>query len=56
MAHKTWEKSKMGRFFEGFKDIDQRLTRWMADNGISLLRFSLGIVYLWFGILKFFLI
>jgi uncharacterized membrane protein YkgB len=26
----------------------------MARNGIRLLRFSLGIVFLWFGVLKFF--
>lgn len=34
--------------------IDVRITRWMARNGIPLLRISLGIVFLWFGFLKFF--
>jgi uncharacterized membrane protein YphA (DoxX/SURF4 family) len=34
--------------------IDVRLTRWMARYGIVLLRVSLGIVFLWFGFLKFF--
>jgi uncharacterized membrane protein YphA (DoxX/SURF4 family) len=34
--------------------IDKTLTRWMADNGLKLLRWSLGFVFLWFGFLKFF--
>lgn len=35
-------------------EIDVRITRWMAANGIRLLRISIGIVFLWFGALKFF--
>ena len=38
----------------GFNRIDTTLTRWMADKGVRLLRISLGIVFLWFGVLKFF--
>jgi uncharacterized membrane protein YphA (DoxX/SURF4 family) len=34
--------------------IDVRATRWMANNGLTLLRISLAIVFLWFGVLKFF--
>ena len=34
--------------------IDKRITSWMARNGLRLLRVSLGIVFLWFGALKFF--
>jgi uncharacterized membrane protein YphA (DoxX/SURF4 family) len=34
--------------------IDVRLTRWMARNGLTLLRMSLGLVFFWFGFLKFF--
>lgn len=34
--------------------IDARITRWMAAQGIRLLRISLGVVFLWFGALKFF--
>jgi uncharacterized membrane protein YphA (DoxX/SURF4 family) len=34
--------------------LDRRLTRWMARHGIVLLRISLGVVFLWFGALKFF--
>jgi uncharacterized membrane protein YkgB len=36
------------------RPIDIRITEWMARNGIVLARFSLGIVFLWFGVLKFF--
>lgn len=34
--------------------LDQRITIWMASNGLRLLRWSLGVVFLWFGVLKFF--
>jgi uncharacterized membrane protein YphA (DoxX/SURF4 family) len=34
--------------------IDARITRWMARYGVLLLRISLGVVFLWFGVLKFF--
>jgi uncharacterized membrane protein YphA (DoxX/SURF4 family) len=37
-----------------FTRIDARLTTWMARNGITLLRLSLGIVFFWFGALKLF--
>ena len=33
--------------------IDVRITAWMARNGITLTRIALGIVFLWFGALKF---
>ncbi len=36
-----------------FDRLDRRITRWMAANGVLLLRISLGIVFLWFGVLKF---
>jgi len=37
-----------------FDALDARITRWMARYGVPLLRISLGIVFLWFGALKFF--
>jgi uncharacterized membrane protein YphA (DoxX/SURF4 family) len=37
-----------------FDRIDTGVTNWMAKNGIVVLRVSLGIVFLWFGVLKFF--
>lgn len=36
-----------------FDYLDTRLTSWMARYGVLLLRLSLGVVYLWFGALKF---
>lgn len=37
-----------------FDAVDARITSWMARHGLPLLRVSLGIVFLWFGALKFF--
>jgi len=34
--------------------VDVSVTNWMARFGIMLLRVSLGIVFFWFGALKFF--
>ncbi len=34
--------------------IDVSITNWMAKYSILLLRISLGIVFFWFGVLKFF--
>lgn len=34
--------------------LDRRITQWMAAHGITLLRISVGIIFLWFGALKFF--
>jgi uncharacterized membrane protein YkgB len=34
--------------------VDRSITRFMADHGITLLRISVGVVFLWFGALKFF--
>jgi len=39
---------------ERLDKTDQEITRWMARYGPVLLRSSLGIVFLWFGALKFF--
>lgn len=37
-----------------FDALDTRITNWMARWGVFLLRVSLGIVFFWFGVLKFF--
>jgi uncharacterized membrane protein YkgB len=34
--------------------IDRRITLWMARSGPVLLRMSVGVVFVWFGVLKFF--
>ncbi|HEU5217128.1 MAG TPA: hypothetical protein VFU23_00615 [Gemmatimonadales bacterium] len=36
-----------------FPRLDMRITRWMARQGPLLLRLSLGLIFLWFGALKF---
>lgn len=37
-----------------FDKIDTLITTWMARYGVLLLRISVGIVFFWFGFLKFF--
>ena len=37
-----------------FNKLDRKITSWMADYGLLILRVGLGIVFLWFGVLKFF--
>ncbi len=44
----------MNKFHENFNRIDSVITNWMANYGILLLRISLGIIFFWFGFLKFF--
>lgn len=39
---------------ERFERTDRRITIWMAEHGLLLLRMALGIVFLWFGALKLF--
>jgi len=39
---------------ERFDEVDASITAWMARHGVSLLRISLGVVFFWFGVLKFF--
>lgn len=33
---------------------EKKAYEWMAKNGITLLRISIGIVFFWYGVLKFF--
>src|SRR5262249_23867940 len=37
-----------------FDRVDADIAGWMQHTGMRALRVSLGIVYLWFGVLKFF--
>jgi len=48
---KSLEEKIVDRYF---LNIDKRLTEWMAEYGLLILRISLGVVFFWFGILKFF--
>ena len=36
-----------------FQVIDRRITHWLAEHGLTLLRISVGLVFFWFGALKF---
>jgi len=44
----------MSRAPRWFDRLDRRITEWMAAHGLTLVRFALGIVFLWFGALKLF--
>jgi uncharacterized membrane protein YphA (DoxX/SURF4 family) len=37
-----------------FNEIDAQITRWMARYGLVIMRVGLGVVFLWFGLLKLF--
>ena len=39
-------------FAERFDVVDRAVTGWMARNGITILRWSIGLVFIWFGALK----
>ncbi len=42
------------QFTSRFNGIDAAITAWMGRHGVVYLRVSLGIVFFWFGVLKFF--
>src|SRR5437762_4767424 len=42
------------RPLSSFEKLDQAIIQWIARHGTGLLRTTLGIVFLWFGALKFF--
>jgi len=44
----------MSKLIEKFNSIDNTLVLWMKKNGTKWLRISIGIIFLWFGALKFF--
>lgn len=44
----------MKLFVKSFQENDVAITHWMAKNGIFLVRISIGIIFFWFGILKYF--
>jgi uncharacterized membrane protein YkgB len=37
-----------------FNYVDLHITRWMARYSLIILRFSLGVIFVWFGMLKLF--
>ncbi len=56
MSQKNTSRDKKMSLFKGewFNRIDPIITEWMSRNGLTLLRISIGIVFVWFGFLKFF--
>lgn len=44
----------MSNLYSLYERADKAITTWMARYGLLLLRISLGIVFFWFGFLKFF--
>ena len=43
----------MRKLYDTYVRIDTPIREWMAQNGITMLRISLGVIFLWFGALKF---
>ncbi|MDQ3327289.1 MAG: DoxX family protein [Chloroflexota bacterium] len=44
----------MHTLFDRFDRLDTRMNRWLVTHSITLLRISLGLIFLAFGVLKFF--
>lgn len=44
----------MATLYQQYRRIDAAITRWMAKSGIIFLRISIGVIFFWFGFLKFF--
>ena len=42
------------RYFQHYVELDATLTRCMAKTGLVFLRISIGVIFFWFGFLKFF--
>ena len=39
-------------FRQRFDRLDGAVTHWMAAHGVSMLRWSIGLIFIWFGALK----
>ena len=42
------------KYRQKFDQVDRKITGWMAQNGMTIMRVGLGIVFFWFGALKLF--
>ena len=40
--------------FERFDQLDTNINKWLVANSINILRFCMGLVFVGFGVLKFF--
>ena len=34
------------------KEIDKKITSWLGHHGLTVLRFSIALIFIWFGFLK----
>lgn len=48
---KSIEEKIVAKYFD---KLDRKITEWMGKNGLLILRICLGIIFLWFGVLKFY--
>lgn len=37
-----------------FDVLDRRITQWLAAHSLNIVRIGIGLVFVWFGVLKFF--
>ena len=44
----------MNSYFSRYTKLDRSITNWMGKIGLRVLRISIGIIFTWFGFLKFF--
>ena len=54
LGHLMREEDDMRHLQSGFTRADRCITTWVANHGVAVLRVSVGIVFFWFGVLKFF--
>ena len=45
---------KTSQIYQFMVNLEMRSIEWKARNGLNILRVSLGLVFIWFGMLKFF--
>jgi uncharacterized membrane protein YkgB len=45
---------KGNQIYDIYQRIDKVITRWMARYSLKILRFGLGVIFVWFGALKLF--
>lgn len=48
---KSIEEKIVSKYFD---KLDRKITEWMGKYGLLILRICLGIIFLWFGVLKFY--
>jgi len=48
---KSIEEKIVAKYFD---KLDIKITEWMGKYGLLILRICLGIIFLWFGVLKFY--